>query len=439
MHTINSNHAAIAGGATISSATIAATVIGTTVVVTSACAVAILFPTTPVIASSTVISAAVVVLAGAICLGTVALITILVAKKMGLFKKQVPVHNSSAPVVTPSRLAPAPAPLRAKNDETRKVADLVQRLNQIQSFTPRDTSSGGTSSGMAPRVLLQEDDVNKALLEAITLLNNNHLGKHRRGGERKYTIQVKIDQAFLHLKKKIGKGMEKSAKLALRVDRRGNIYPIAKLSFSTNDPLSYRSFLNEVSLLKMLNHQNVPKLYFSDITAKRGMTRYRLYEDLAMEGCIADKRFTKQQMQILVIEALTLLSELEEKKIIHGDIKPINLLLDLKGHLQLIDFGHGYQIGNPNHTIVYPHGGTSGFAAPEVMTRSTITTKKDVYSMGKTLGKTFIELANYRLIPGSFSELIRRMIEENQEKRITAKEALQRAKEIPLAHFPGND
>lgn len=98
------------------------------------------------------------------------------------------------------------------------------------------------------------------------------------------------------------------------------------------------------------------------------------------------ERPSHQQRKQVLRELLEALSYLHQKGVVHGDLKPDNVLITTNGnHVRLIDFG----FADSDAYIAKNIGTTETFAAPEVVKGEKLETEqlvsKDIYAFGKLL------------------------------------------------------
>src|SRR5207249_7921775 len=70
----------------------------------------------------------------------------------------------------------------------------------------------------------------------------------------------------------------------------------------------------------------------------------------------------------------------QERPVIHGDVKPANLVLTRGGHIVLVDFGISTALRRATERRL----GTAGFAAPELVTGAPASRASDVYALAAT-------------------------------------------------------
>jgi eukaryotic-like serine/threonine-protein kinase len=101
------------------------------------------------------------------------------------------------------------------------------------------------------------------------------------------------------------------------------------------------------------------------------------------------------------------LRAVHEKDIVHGDVKPGNVLIDEHGTAKLTDFGIARQLNaNSTMTVAGALRGTPGYVAPEVANGAKITPESDMFGLGATLFAAVERVSPYG--EGDGWELVRR-------------------------------
>lgn len=153
-------------------------------------------------------------------------------------------------------------------------------------------------------------------------------------------------------------------------------------------------FINEVAIMGRIHHVNLARLvgYCAD-----GLRRALVYEFLpngSLEKYISSKAKNKkcclnweklQQIALGIAKGIEYLHQGCEKRILHFDIKPHNILLDRNFTPKIADFGLAKLCSKDKSNVSMSTArGTVGYIAPEVFSRNfgNVSNKSDVYSFG---------------------------------------------------------
>ena len=215
----------------------------------------------------------------------------------------------------------------------------------------------------------------------------------------------------------------------------------------------------EIKLLENLAHPHVIT-YFNSFNENNNVYIITEYinggslESLIKENIKKKTLTDERKVWDLLIQCLSGLMYLHEnKKIIHRDIKPDNILLDADGNLKISDFGVSAIKSEEVEDLVKCHGTIAGpisFMAPEMALGGSYDFKSDIYMLGLTffflmsnelpeqkiqIGPLLIPVRNKNAkIPDSYSPLIKNFIGKllsNPEERPSAKKAFSEA----IAYF----
>ena len=195
-------------------------------------------------------------------------------------------------------------------------------------------------------------------------------------------IETPADFGHFLLEKELGHGGMGGVYLARdkMLDRKVAIKVMLKELGS--DPTFVERFQREAQAAARLNHPNIAQIY--SFGQEQGMPY------IAMElvpGGSLDKDMeanpgTLDQVRVMrigqqLVDALALAAE---QGLVHGDVKPENVLYAEDGTAKLVDFGLAAMQGDSNEIW-----GTPYYISPEKCRRQKIDFRADIYSLGGTL------------------------------------------------------
>ena len=106
-------------------------------------------------------------------------------------------------------------------------------------------------------------------------------------------------------------------------------------------------------------------------------TARSLKEEKGQQGALSAERAVHIFLQIL--EGIGFA---HKYGIIHGDIKPSNVLLDRQGRVKVADFGQAFAA---RHKDAAPQGGTPHYMSPEQILDRKVDARSDIYALGVSL------------------------------------------------------
>ena len=129
--------------------------------------------------------------------------------------------------------------------------------------------------------------------------------------------------------------------------------------------------------LRQLTSPTCLNLLEGQVTSRR----WRYINEVILTKGVVQSRFKAGVAVAIVRECLAALAALHREGIVHGDIKPSNIMLKRSGHAKVIDMGSAiFYRTPPRH-----RGCTPIYAAPEVLEDKEITPRSDLASVGYVL------------------------------------------------------
>lgn len=218
-----------------------------------------------------------------------------------------------------------------------------------------------------------------------------------------------------------------------------------------NAAMSDASILNEIEMLKKLDHINLVKVY--EFYASK--TEYHIITEYCAKGELFDKikeikHFEEKQASYIIYQLLSAMHFCHTSNIIHRDLKPENILIennlgDNFYDIKVIDFGTA-KIFNPGQDEKLKIG-SAYYMAPEVLNKK-YNEKCDLWSVGVIMyillsgvppfygdkdediyksikkGEYDLDCSPFNRYSKSCKDLIKKLIEMNPNKRLSAEQAL---------------
>ncbi|XP_059445336.1 MAP3K epsilon protein kinase 1-like isoform X2 [Corylus avellana] len=194
-----------------------------------------------------------------------------------------------------------------------------------------------------------------------------------------------LDNKYM-LGDEIGKGAYGRVYKGLDLDN-GDFVAIKQVSLENIAQEDLNIIMQEIDLLKNLNHKNIVK-YLGSLKTK---THLHIILEYVENGSLANiikpnkfGPFPESLVAVYIAQVLEGLVYLHEQGVIHRDIKGANILTTKEGLVKLADFGVATKLTEADvntHSVV----GTPYWMAPEVIEMSGVCAASDIWSVGCTV------------------------------------------------------
>lgn len=162
-----------------------------------------------------------------------------------------------------------------------------------------------------------------------------------------------------------------------------------KRATSQSDSADRKKFLKEAQRASALNHPNIGSMY--DVIEHNGelWLVMEYIEGRTLRRLLKKGPITREDFFALAIQCCEGLQAAHEKGIIHGDIKPENIMITPGNRVKILDFGVARRAwgSNPDEVTksmetMSVSGGTPAYMAPEVLLQRPDDGRSDLFSIG---------------------------------------------------------
>jgi calcium-dependent protein kinase len=256
------------------------------------------------------------------------------------------------------------------------LCDCVQREEEKENQKEEELNSNISSSEVSESPISEIENHRLISTESIKIDKKLLIGKAEGDIREKYNIGKKLGEGsygevYLSIDKKTNK------KVAIKV--------LPKHKSHIDEFNS--EIINEIDILKNLEHQNIVKIY----EFYEGKKNFYIVTEYCNEGnlkkTIDKKEFiTEIEAAAIMFQLFSAIAYCNQNKIMHRDLKAENIMLNDKTlyglpYVKIIDFGTAKIYENEFENIVI---GTLYYMAPEVLNKK-YTNKCDMWSLGVIL------------------------------------------------------
>ena len=232
-------------------------------------------------------------------------------------------------------------------------------------------------------------------------------------------------------------------------------------------PRDVAQFNNEFSITQQLNIPGIRRVLSAQKSDNKHTLCLEWFDGITMAEAFKNKQNDIEDFLTIAIEVTKVLVEIHEAGVIHKDISPFNILVNLqKRKVKIIDFGISSKSRTKEIDLSHPQNlqGTLSFSSPEQTGRmnKSVDYRTDLYSLGATFyailaGKPpfvsadAMELVHAHIaklpdplssinpnVPSTLSLIIAKLLEKNAENRYQSAFGLQFDLEKCLQEFQKN-
>lgn len=208
--------------------------------------------------------------------------------------------------------------------------------------------------------------------------------------------------------------------------------------------VSLRAWVEEARRLARVRHPNVLSIYGARIYEGQAGIWTELIDGRSLSEVVKDGgAMSASEARTIGIDLCSALSAVHQAGLVHGDVKPGNVLRERGGRIVLLDFGSSRELGDAKL-----QAGSPAFLAPELVAGEPATVRSDVYALGVTLyflvtgqypvertlenlqdtDSALIPLRDRRAdLPADFVQVINRALAENPADRFGSAAELEAA------------
>lgn len=145
-------------------------------------------------------------------------------------------------------------------------------------------------------------------------------------------------------------------------------------------------FKNEAAAAQKLSHPNIVAIYDMGNDEDIQYIVMEYIDGLSLDELIkAKKRLPWRNTLKISAQILSAVDHAHKNKIIHRDIKPLNVMITAEGEVKLTDFGIARAVSSATKSAANDSAGSVHYLSPEQIRGGFVDERSDIYSIGITM------------------------------------------------------
>ncbi len=254
----------------------------------------------------------------------------------------------------------------------------------------------------------------RELLELQARAERMFAAADRPRGESREPLQAGLQIERWRLERKLGEGGMGVVWLAQREDSDQRV-ALKLLHLPLLTASARRRFAVEQRALARLEHPGITRLVDGGVSANGvPFLATEWVDGPSLNAWCDERRLGVEARVALFIDVCAAAHAAHQRLVVHGDIKPSNVLVDREGRVKLCDFGIARLLDadDASTTRSAVRALTPRYASPEQIRGEPVTTASDVYSLGALLYELLCGVAAHDATTRSTAELERLVCEQ---------------------------
>jgi eukaryotic-like serine/threonine-protein kinase len=182
-------------------------------------------------------------------------------------------------------------------------------------------------------------------------------------------------------------------------------------------------FEKERRVLARLGHTNIARLFDGGVT-ENGAQYFimELVRGIEISAFCRSRKSSQTSVARLMIDVCSAVQFAHQNLVVHGDLKPANILVDESGQAKVLDFGVARVLADADNqpTDIFPK--TPAYSSPARLSGAAPATADDVFALGVILNQLVADTG--AAIPSDLAAVIAKAREPDQSQRYPTAAAL---------------